>query len=303
MDKLLKEAIADAKAVRETALANAKLALEEAFAPKLQSMLAARINEEGEEEETEEEETSEGTGMNPGYMNDEEEEMDEVKAKDDVAAEEAPEEEEDESEDTTDEAFDLDSIIRELEMEAKGEEEEEMDEAKKEEEEEEMDEEIDLQELLASLSEKKGEEEEEEMDEAKKKEEEEEMNELAQVRAELAETRNVVSFLREKINEINLLNAKLLYTNKLFKNYSLTESQKVKILESLDRTKSVREVKLIYSTLAESLTETKDSTKKKITESLGFSSKKAGATKKTIIEEGTTLASRFQHLANINKKK
>ena len=53
MNKLLKDAIADAKAVRETALANAKLALEEAFAPKLQSMLSTKIREEMEEEEPE----------------------------------------------------------------------------------------------------------------------------------------------------------------------------------------------------------------------------------------------------------
>ncbi len=51
MNKLLKDAIADAKAVRETALANAKLALEEAFAPKLQSMLSHKIKEEMEDEE------------------------------------------------------------------------------------------------------------------------------------------------------------------------------------------------------------------------------------------------------------
>ena len=51
MDDLLKEAIADAKAVRETALANAKLALEEAFTPKLKSMLAQKIQQEIEDEE------------------------------------------------------------------------------------------------------------------------------------------------------------------------------------------------------------------------------------------------------------
>ncbi len=54
MNKLLKDAIADAKAVRETALANAKFALEEAFAPKFQSMLSHKIKEEMEEEEMEE---------------------------------------------------------------------------------------------------------------------------------------------------------------------------------------------------------------------------------------------------------
>ena len=43
MDDLLKDAIADAKAVRETALANAKLALEEAFTPRIQSMLSQKI--------------------------------------------------------------------------------------------------------------------------------------------------------------------------------------------------------------------------------------------------------------------
>ena len=46
MNDLLKEAIADAKAVRETALANAKVALEEAFTPRLQSMLSAKLSEE-----------------------------------------------------------------------------------------------------------------------------------------------------------------------------------------------------------------------------------------------------------------
>ena len=59
MNKLLKDAIADAKAVRETALANAKLALEEAFAPKLQSMLSHKIKEELADEEEEEMPTEE----------------------------------------------------------------------------------------------------------------------------------------------------------------------------------------------------------------------------------------------------
>ena len=46
MDDLLKDAIADAKAVRETALENAKIALEEAFTPRLQSMLSKKIQSE-----------------------------------------------------------------------------------------------------------------------------------------------------------------------------------------------------------------------------------------------------------------
>ena len=51
MDDLLKEAIADAKAVRETALQNAKIALEEAFTPRLQSMLSKKIQNEVESED------------------------------------------------------------------------------------------------------------------------------------------------------------------------------------------------------------------------------------------------------------
>ena len=56
MDDLLKEAIADAKAVRETALANAKMALEEAFTPRLKSMLASKIQHEVEDADDEMEE-------------------------------------------------------------------------------------------------------------------------------------------------------------------------------------------------------------------------------------------------------
>ena len=51
---ILKEAIADAKTVKETAIANAKAALEEAFTPQLKSMLAAKLEEMEKEDEKEE---------------------------------------------------------------------------------------------------------------------------------------------------------------------------------------------------------------------------------------------------------
>ena len=66
MGDILKEAIADAKAVRETALENAKMALEEAFTPQIKSMLSAKLKEEeddkeeGEHAEEGEHETEEG---------------------------------------------------------------------------------------------------------------------------------------------------------------------------------------------------------------------------------------------------
>ena len=59
MSNLLKEAIADAKTVRETAIANAKMALEEAFTPHLKSMLSAKLSEDEVEEGFEDEITAE----------------------------------------------------------------------------------------------------------------------------------------------------------------------------------------------------------------------------------------------------
>ena len=75
MSNLLKEAIADAKTVRETAIANAKMALEEAFTPHLKSMLSAKLAEDEVEEGLEDEITAE-------EMDDEEDEdMDEMRNK------------------------------------------------------------------------------------------------------------------------------------------------------------------------------------------------------------------------------
>ena len=74
MSNLLKEAIADAKAVRETALENAKAALEEAFTPRLQSMLSAKLKEDefGDEEEVAVDVGDEEVPAEEGYSEDEE---------------------------------------------------------------------------------------------------------------------------------------------------------------------------------------------------------------------------------------
>ncbi len=66
MSNLLKEAIADAKAVRATALANAKAALEEAFQPKLEAMLAEKLKNEISDEET-----MEGSSMHDTTLSEE----------------------------------------------------------------------------------------------------------------------------------------------------------------------------------------------------------------------------------------
>ena len=148
------------------------------------------------------------------------------------------------------------------------------------------DEEINIDEIIKSLRE---EEEEEEMKEEEEKEEES--------GEELEEAYNVIRFLKGKINEVNLLNAKLLYSNKLFRNFTLSEGQKMKVIENFDRAFTLREVKLVYSTLAESFK--MPSTKKIVKES--FASKPVASTKpaKQVISEGTELANRFKKLAGL----
>jgi len=323
---LLSEAIADAKAVKETAMANAKLALEEAFTPKLQSMISAKLAEEAEEE-MEEDETEEAYHSEEAEVEeykeaemDSEEEMEEAEMDSEEEVEMTEEEEmemdseeememeeeeemEMDSEEDEDE-LDLESIIRELEdenemdseeeVEMTEEEEMEMDseeEVEMTEEAEEEEEEIDLDEVIRTLKEMEdGDEEEEAMTEA-----EEEDEDMA---GELEEAYTTIKSLQTTINEVNLLNAKLLYTNKLFRTFDLNENQKVKVLENFDRTSSVREVKLVFSTLAENLNVAK---KTKVVVREGYASKatKSSAPKKKIISEGNELAARWKKLAGL----
>ncbi len=306
MKDLLKQAIADAKAVRETALANAKLALEEAFTPRLQSMLSAKLAEEmeGEEEEMTEEEETHDTAAEAAPVEDEApvEEGDEMEGDETMEeGDEMPEEEMEEGEDMEAEEsddLDLDEIIKELE----GEEEPAMEEGDDMESEEEKapvaeaegeDEEVNIEEIVRALRE---EDEEEAHEEAPVEEGEEEKE------AELEEAYNVIRFLKGKINEVNLLNAKLLYSNKLFRNFSLNESQKMKVIENFDRAHNLREVKLVFSTLAESFKHN-SGTKKIVKES--FASKPIASTKpaKQVLSEGHELAERFKKLAGLNKRK
>jgi len=358
--KLLKEAIADAKAVRETAIANAKIALEEAFTPQLQSILSKKLQAEMEEEEDdvmdemESSEIGDGDNEEPSAVasdahtdlavSDTEEETAEPGEEDEnldtVSEEEAMEENdavgyddptnaddaeisEEEMED--EDELDLESIIRELEMGMEDEEEvseeegmdseEEMHEEDEEgeememdseeeaeveapvEEEDDMDDEIDLEEILREMGygdDEVTEEEDEEMGESWNEEKE----------AELEEAYSTIKHLQSTINEVNLLNAKLLYANRLFRTYNLNNEQKSKVVENLDRTTSVREVKLVYATLAESMnfTGTEKKTKRAISESVSSKPVASTAPKKEIISESTNeLADRFKQLAGIVK--
>ena len=341
MSNLLKEAIADAKAVRATALANAKAALEEAFQPKLEAMLAEKLK--NEIADSSDMENSDPMGDNDGMPLTVDESQMEI---------------------TDDE---LNEILAELEG--------ELDEAGQVDpnvpvapapapvdpmaqapapvapapvdpmaqapapvapapvdpmaqapapvaEDMQDDEIVDLQELLDSLNDDEFEGDENAGEEITEGEEDgvdvdgddevvekiqgDEVNESLQ--AELNEAMSTVQYLRDQLNEVNLLNAKLLYTNKLFNQFNLDQKQKLKVVETFDLSKSIREVKLSYTILSESyslggsVVRKTNTTAKTITE--GLASKPVASTapkKDLIVENSNVMASRFQKLAGIKK--
>ena len=375
---LLADAIADVKAVKEVAIANAKAALEEAFTPHLKDMLSQKINEMEDLEETELSEVDKEKKM---Y----EEMKDKVKEEKDDSMEEEM------KKDSIEEELDLEEILAELELEEedlKDEEleegpidpgtepksflrkkpdyvqleEDELEEGKEEMEEgkEEMEEayddkmeeaedmegemddaEINLEDMgedelktmiedviedmiedgelvpgpNADESEAEEDEDtddgmegdadvdievdnidlEEEMDPKMKKEEMDKMKE------ELEEAKKVINTLRSDLNEVNLLNSKLLYTNKIFKGKTLTENQKIKVLKAFDKAETVKEAKRIFETLNENLVA--KTAKSNIRESLGAASKPAGVAPKRPITENVipqdAMVNRFKQLAGI----
>ena len=414
---ILKEAIADAKAVREVALANAKAALEEAFTPRLQSMLSAKLSEELNEEEDLDETYMEDEKEDVKEMYDEDEKMDETYM-------------EDEKEDL-DEEIDLEEILNELELEesddleetvdeAKKDDDEKMEEAKKDDDKDDVkeakdkeddmneakddkedldeqkpiykaeyandvtykadhvneDKEFDLDTLLEEINNLDEEKEDDvneqtdsEMDDMyagsalHKRKEEGQTNEVVGVAAgiagliaaagglsalemaaddpewrakypkvaralekmqdigkaaadtkrmeeaskdkELDETKAALEAVTTELNEVNLLNSKLLYVNRIFKANNLNEGQKLRVVETLDNASNVKEAKLIYETIKDTFTvakTTKTTPKRSIKEGLGMASKAAGtstAPKKPVLNESNDMVTRMQKLANI----
>ena len=338
---LLKEAIADAKTVKETAIANAKAALEESFGPFLREKLAAKLEEIEVAEDLEETEFQKEAKEAKKLMDEDEDggsmeeeiSLDELLAEiseEDILEEAKKDESEKKSEkkEKTDEAKkaeeeevsiedmtedDLKSFIEgvikdmvaagELEAAEGGEGEEmkmDMDMDMKmpeegEEGEEGEEEDVNIDELLAELEEGTDENvyEDDGLEEAKKKKKEEE----EKTKAELEEAYAAIETLRSELQEINLLNAKLLYTNKLFRNKSLSESQKVKVLAAFDKAKNKQEAQLIYETLLGSVATV---AKSSIKESLGSASKALGNATKPIIENDAF--ARMRELAGLTKK-
>ena len=315
--KIFSEAIAEAKSIRETAMANAKLALEEAFAPRMQEMMSSRLEALSEEDEEVKEAFEKSNGEMPGDQVDEislEELLAELEALEgdhaepdsdnyggpsDNDADNQMEEnhifEEAEDDDTVGEITvdDLKDIIRDVVAGLMGGESEEEEMADEEEEagEEEMadeEDELNLEEILAEL----------EMEEAYAYDDVDEENpDDIEDDKELEEAMNTIATLRSELNEVNLLNAKLLYVNKLFKSKNLTEAQKVKVINAFDRAETVKETKNIFETLQESLSVAP--AKNSIKESLSYASKAAGVADRKPIVENNDFVARMQKLAGI----
>ena len=137
------------------------------------------------------------------------------------------------------------------------------------------------------------------LEDVQEDEDEEEKNEeMEDENSELEEYKKTVLYLKNKLSEVNLLNAKLLYTNKLFRSRNISEAQKMKVIEQFDRAANVREVKLVFTTFAESIA------RKPVNESakrVSKASKPVASTesKKPIIGENTDFKSRMKKLANI----
>ena len=383
MENLYKEAIADAKALRASAMANAKAALEEAFEPQLREMFRKTVEEAADDENIEE---ADEMGKAKHKVEEKKhkkdaEGLDEIDEIDEIDEAEKVEEidEIDEIEETMDETS-LEEILGELEAlaqegekpegemeeeytedgmeegedttnyEAKseedGEDEVEMD---SEEDEEEMDgeemdgeeeekvititlgqlkdilapyqgeeegaedaegeeatDDINLDEIFAELEEaskQKVEEKKEKMKADKETMDENEKESMDPTKVpgtevQLKEANKTISYLQTQLKEVNLLNAKYLFMNKLFKAKSLTESQKIKAINAFDRATTVKEVKNTFATLNESFAVSK---KKSINE--GFASQAAGnAPKQSQTIESDPFISRMQVLAGINKK-
>jgi len=359
--KLFEEAILDARATQAAAIANAKFMMEEAFTPRLQSMLSAKLKEElgaegeevvpgapaGEDDVVTSEEIEKILAELDGELKEVDGEGDDdeiappvdagaapvapvdaapadpavtpVEGLGDVKTVEAPAlvvapgqlpaagvpadgvpvDQAPADAAPADPAADAGAPVPPVDG-AEGESEED-------------DEEINLEELLSELSkddsgkEEVVEESKEVKEEGKKDDDKKDSDKKDDWKEKFNEACETVKFLQGQLNEVNLLNAKLLYANRLFKAHALNSDQKMKIIESFDLAKSIREVKLTFNNLSEAINFGKDKAPAKKSITGGFASQTTGTTKPTITESvivapANVMASRFQKLAGIKKK-
>ena len=385
---LLKEAIADAKAVKEVAIANAKVALEEAFTPHLKTMLSQKIQEMDTIDEKKEymtkkekEEGDDRTSDNKAeaetmkmrkIKEDEEVDLEEILSElelDEDARTDAEEEgykdgikdeKDDLSEESEAERADVDKYEYEKGKDAGEDDEIDLDDMSEDElktmiedvigdmvdsgdleaggdpveladEDEEVEVDIDIVDDIdteeVEIEEDKKQGYNDKLDDAegarhgKKKQDFKQRRadaenmekadgkrkyagdkEMDKVKEELAEAYAAVRTLRSELQEVNLLNSKLLYTNKIFKAKNLNESQKIKVLKAFDKAETVKEAKRTYDVLNENLATKK--TKSNLRENMGAASRPAGVApkrRKSNILPEDAMVSRFKQLAGITK--
>ena len=145
--------------------------------------------------------------------------------------------------------------------------------------------------------EKESEKDDDDDDKDEKEENESLKSENEALKTDLQEHVKVVQFLKSKLQEVNLLNAKLLYTSKLFKSNNMDNDQKMKVVENFDRAKTLREVKLVYATISESYSAKKvPASVKKITE--GASRATGQKPAKEVIKEETKTVDESQYIVD-----
>lgn len=305
MNDLLKSAIADAKAIKETAMQNAKATLEESILSKVSPLLESK-----HEEEEVEEGKKEMKEAFPKKMDDKNKKpyMEAEETDDDEDDTNEAYEEEEEGKDKQDESASLEEILAELEEELKssniGSGDNKMDKYDSDTEDPQGPKYFSRNEVLTALESMFS----EAIGDKKEDEEKDDEEKVSEMKKELEEAYEVVNQLKGMLQEVNLLNSKLLYTSKLFRNYALSENQKKDILENFERVVTIREAKLLYSTYAkvhEGVDANKGKKSKNITESFASkptnSTAPSAATKSNIVNESNNLRARLQELAGIIK--
>jgi len=346
---LLKQAIAEAKTIREAAIANAKEALEESLTPHLKEMLAQKLQEMEEEEDLPQSPTGGEYGGEFGTLEEAEEKDEEPTEEEEAPKEdgEEPTEDEGEEEDIKIEDMsveELKDLIRDIVAQETGAEDKTGDDSEASDMTGTEDEEIDINELLRELEEGSHEDKMEEYGNSTMREpsdsaaagaaELEKMikaiaaktgktfdaiskflyggkststpemrgfRESAQDKEDLMEALKAVKILRSQLQEVNLLNAKLLYVNKVFKANNLTEGQKVNVVAAFDKAETVKEVKLVFETVSKNVVANQPA-RPAIKEHKSFASKPAGSTQKQVINEVSEAVNRMQILAGIKQR-
>jgi tetratricopeptide (TPR) repeat protein len=108
-----------------------------------------------------------------------------------------------------------------------------------------------------------------------------------------------VEELRENLQEVNVSNARLLYTNRVLRNTSLNERQKNKIAEAISRAGSVTEAKTIYKTLESAVPTHSKQGPQSLSEAINRPSSVIRATRKESTQPSDPFTDRMKKLAGI----